>query len=71
MDRCRIQIVGAAPIARDVLEFFLDLDIPIYEIYGMSESSGPQTVSFDGTLVCSHANEKRIHLCVHSVYFHY
>jgi long-chain-fatty-acid--CoA ligase ACSBG len=48
LDRCRIQIVGAAPIARDVLEFFLDLDIPIYEIYGMSESSGPQTVSFDG-----------------------
>ena len=48
MDRCRNQLVGAAPIAKNVLHFFLDLDIPIYEIYGMSESSGPQTVSFDG-----------------------
>ena len=43
-----MQVVGAAPIAKNILEFFLDFDIPIYEIYGMSESSGPQTVSCDG-----------------------
>ena len=36
---------AAAPIARSVLEFFLDFDIPIYELYGMSESTGPQTLS--------------------------
>ena len=59
LDRCHVQVVGAAPIAKNVLEFFLDFDIPIYEIYGMSESSGPQTVSHDGGL----AEMKYIRMC--------
>ena len=50
LDRCHVQVVGAAPIAKNILEFFLDFDIPIYEIYGMSESSRPQTVYCDGEL---------------------
>jgi long-subunit acyl-CoA synthetase (AMP-forming) len=45
LDRCRLAVTGAAPIARDTLEFFLSLGIPIYEVYGMSESSGPTTYS--------------------------
>jgi len=40
-----LQGSAAAPIARSVLDFFLDFDIPIYELYGMSESTGPQTLS--------------------------
>ncbi len=48
LDRCRIMGSAAAPIARSVLEFFLDFDMPIYELYGMSESSGPQTISLIG-----------------------
>ena len=44
-DRCRLAASGAAPIARDTLDFFLSLGIPIYEVYGMSESSGPATYS--------------------------
>ena len=61
LDRCHVQVVGAAPIAKNILEFFLDFDIPIYEIYGMSESSGPQTVSRDGGLgapKCAHAHTR-------------
>lgn len=45
LDRCTRCYTGAAPITRDTLEFFLSLDIPLYELYGMSESSGPHTVS--------------------------
>lgn len=30
---------------KDTLEFFLSLDIPLYELYGMSESTGPHTIS--------------------------
>lgn len=41
---------AAAPIARSVLEFFLDFDIPLYELYGMSESTGPQTLSLIGVI---------------------
>ncbi|XP_023699741.2 long-chain-fatty-acid--CoA ligase ACSBG2 [Paramormyrops kingsleyae] len=45
LDRCRKCYTGAAPITRDTLEFFLSLDIPVYELYGMSECSGPHTLS--------------------------
>ena len=40
LDRCRFCLTGAAPIARETLNFFMSLDVPLMEIYGMSESSG-------------------------------
>ncbi len=48
LDRCKLQITSAAPISRDTLEFFLSLGIPIYEVYGMSECTGPATISLPG-----------------------
>ena len=39
---------GAAPIAPDVLEFFSSLDLPIREIYGQSEDSGPTSCNLPG-----------------------
>ncbi|KAI1882877.1 hypothetical protein AGOR_G00239430 [Albula goreensis] len=45
LDRCTKCYTGAAPITKETLEFFLSLDIPLYELYGMSESSGPHTLS--------------------------
>jgi long-subunit acyl-CoA synthetase (AMP-forming) len=45
LDRCKISFSCAAPISMDTLEFFLSLGIPITEIYGMSECTGPGTVS--------------------------
>ncbi len=44
-DRTRACLTGAAPISRDTLEFFLSLGIPILEVYGMSECTGPATLS--------------------------
>ncbi len=44
-ERCRLFFSTAAPIALDTLEFFMSLGIPITEIYGMSECTGPTTVS--------------------------
>ena len=38
-------IVGAAPIHRETLEFFMSVDMPVLELYGMSECSGPQTLN--------------------------
>jgi len=40
LDRCRMCMTAAAPIMRETLEFFASLNIPILEIYGMSETSG-------------------------------
>lgn len=45
LDRCKACMSGAAPIMRDTLEFFFGLNIPIFEVYGMSESSGPHAVA--------------------------
>lgn len=47
LDRTRICACSAAPITLDTLEFFLSLGIPILEIYGMSEVTGP---AVDNTL---------------------
>jgi len=39
---------GAAPIAPDVLAFMASLDLPIAEIYGQSEDSGPTACNLPG-----------------------
>ncbi|KNC51589.1 long-chain-fatty-acid-CoA ligase ACSBG2 [Thecamonas trahens ATCC 50062] len=45
LDRCTIRATGAAPITVETLEYFMSLDLPIMEVYGMSETSGLITVS--------------------------
>lgn len=47
-DRVRELISGAAPIAPDVLAFFASLDLPIREIYGQSEDTGPTSFNLVG-----------------------
>lgn len=48
LDRCKLQVTAAAPIGKSTLEFFLSLGVPIYEVYGMSECTGPATISLPG-----------------------
>lgn len=43
LDQCEIAVTAAAPIAVDVLRFFRSLGVPLSELYGMSESTGPLT----------------------------
>lgn len=43
LDRLRCAVTGAAPIGRDVLDFFLSVGIPIHEVYGQTEGSGVAT----------------------------
>jgi len=45
LDRLRIAVSSAAAIRKEVLEFFLSLQVPIYEAYGQSECSGPLSCS--------------------------
>jgi len=44
-DRTRVFFTSAAPVALSTLDFFLSLGIPILEVYGMSECTGPTTFS--------------------------
>ncbi|KJE96538.1 hypothetical protein CAOG_06845 [Capsaspora owczarzaki ATCC 30864] len=48
LDRCKIALSSAAPISRETLDYFLSINLPLFEIYGMSESTGPHTVSVPG-----------------------
>jgi long-chain acyl-CoA synthetase len=48
LDQARTLVSGAAPIAKEVLEFFASLDLLIQEIYGQSEDSGPTTFNLRG-----------------------
>ena len=43
LDQCEVAITGAAPIPADILRWFRAIGVPLSEIYGMSESSGPMT----------------------------
>jgi long-chain acyl-CoA synthetase len=46
--RCRYASSGAAPIAPEVLEFFMGLGVPVYELYGMTENTALATTNLDG-----------------------
>lgn len=45
LDRCRICATAAAPITKETLNYFMSVTLPLLEVYGMSESGGPQTIS--------------------------
>ena len=45
---CRYASSGAAPIAPEVLEFFMGLGIPVFELYGMTENTAVATCNFEG-----------------------
>lgn len=48
LDRAKLTLTAAAPISEDTLLYFGSLDIPIYEVFGQSECTGPHTVSSPG-----------------------
>jgi long-subunit acyl-CoA synthetase (AMP-forming) len=45
LDRSMLQVTAAAPIAPDTLEFFAAIGLPLAEVYGMTEDSGPATAN--------------------------
>jgi len=46
LDACKGCYTAAAPIAPEVLWYFASLDIPVFEVFGQSECTGPHTVSY-------------------------
>ncbi len=47
---CRRATSGAAPIAPEVLEFFMGIGIDVFELYGMTENSAVATCNYPGRL---------------------
>jgi long-chain acyl-CoA synthetase len=50
MDQVKLAITAAAPINPDLVRFFHTIGVPLYEIYGMSENTGPATATLPGRL---------------------
>ncbi len=48
MEDVTIAITAAAPINPDLIKFFHIIGIPLHEIYGMSENTGPATATLPG-----------------------
>jgi len=48
LDQCQFAGTGAAPISKDVLEFFYSIGLPVLEVFGMSECSGPHCINTKG-----------------------
>ena len=44
----RLCVTSAAPISAEVLRFMASLDVPIREVYGQSEVTGPSTINVPG-----------------------
>ncbi|XP_068694662.1 long-chain-fatty-acid--CoA ligase ACSBG2-like isoform X2 [Montipora foliosa] len=51
LDRCRLCFVGAAPVTMETLRYFQSINIPLFELFGMSETSGPHSMSIPGHVV--------------------
>jgi long-chain acyl-CoA synthetase len=45
LDQCRVAYTSTAPTPLDVLTFFAAIGLPIYEVWGMSELTGPATAN--------------------------
>jgi long-chain acyl-CoA synthetase len=45
LDDCDLAITGAAPLPAAILTWFRAIGVPMTEVYGMSESSGPMTLN--------------------------
>ncbi|HEX9847171.1 MAG TPA: long-chain fatty acid--CoA ligase [Acidimicrobiia bacterium] len=45
-----LAITAAAPINPDLIKFFHSIGVPLFEIYGMSENTGPATATLPGQL---------------------
>jgi long-chain acyl-CoA synthetase len=50
MRKCRFAASGAAPIAPDVLRFYMGIGVPMHEVYGMTENSAVATANRPGRI---------------------
>jgi long-chain acyl-CoA synthetase len=57
LSRCRHGITAAAPIAPEIIEFFMGIGVPVYEAYGMTENAAISTSNRPGRVVLGTVGE--------------
>lgn len=58
LSKCHLFLTGAAPISKEVLEYFASLNIPICDIFGMSETSACISLSYPSHIKLGKAGVK-------------
>jgi long-chain-fatty-acid--CoA ligase ACSBG len=48
LNRCKLAFTSTAPILQSTKNYFNSIDLNLYEIYGMSETAGPISISLPG-----------------------
>jgi long-chain acyl-CoA synthetase len=49
-ERCRMAVSGAAPISPDVLKYYHGIGVPLRQVYGQTEGSGPTCIHQGGII---------------------
>lgn len=47
LDQIKGNFIGGAPVTEELKKFFLSLDLPLIDVFGLSETSGAVTYNFD------------------------
>jgi long-chain-fatty-acid--CoA ligase ACSBG len=58
LEKAKAYFFGAAPLKKSTRDFFLSLDMPLGNCYGMSEVSGPATMSYPNNMDYDKAGKK-------------
>jgi long-chain-fatty-acid--CoA ligase ACSBG len=45
LDKCKIMMYGAAPLKQSTIDFFSGFDIPLFCMYGLSETTGATVIT--------------------------
>ena len=57
LDECKFFFYGAAPLKQQSIDYFASLDIPLFNMYGLSETSGTTTISYPEDFSLLHAGK--------------
>jgi len=57
LDQSLVYLYGAAPLKQSSVDYFASLDIPLINLYGLSETTGSTTVSYLNDFSLNHAGE--------------
>src|SRR5690606_10376728 len=60
MRRVRYAASGAAPIAPEVLRFFMGIGVPMHEVYGMTENTAVATANRPGRIKLGTVGEPQV-----------
>jgi long-chain-fatty-acid--CoA ligase ACSBG len=55
LDQCNFFFFGAAPMKKSSIDYFASLDMPLFNMYGLSETTGSTTISLYNKFSLNHA----------------